>query len=166
MSLDLIGRRDEKSRLAGIDYGNAAPVYFSGNRRIVFFETCLSPFFGECRRLCRHGGGVGSRIISLDFDGGEQEQETKDGGEPRRQGLFHGDPLIKYGLGAPVLLKNSIWRLYQPTGYKSNWVTTEKMATKEPGIFRERSFGTSAHSTCIFCQGERGAIKTSSMPMS
>ena len=42
-----------------------------------------------------------------------------------------------FNIGQGVLPKNSIWRLYQPTGHKSNWVTTEKMATKKPGILRE-----------------------------
>jgi hypothetical protein len=36
-----------------------------------------------------------------------------------------------------VLLKNSIRQLYQPTGHTSNWVTTGKMARKNPGISRE-----------------------------
>ena len=37
----------------------------------------------------------------------------------------------------PVLPKNSIRRLYHPTGHTSNWVTAEKMARKKPGIPRE-----------------------------
>jgi hypothetical protein len=37
----------------------------------------------------------------------------------------------------PVLPKNSIRRLYHPTGHASNWVRPEKMARKNPGIPRE-----------------------------
>jgi hypothetical protein len=48
-------------------------------------------------------------------------------------------------LGHPVLPKNSIRQLYQPTGHTSNWVTTETTATKKPGIPRESGCFTVTH---------------------
>jgi hypothetical protein len=35
---------------------------------------------------------------------------------------------------AVALPKNSIRQFYRPTGHTSDWVTTEKMAAKKPGI--------------------------------
>ena len=54
-----------------------------------------------------------------------------------------------------ILLKNSIRQFYRPTVHTSNWVTTEKMATKKQRILGESGFSgyTMARGDRQFSQG-------------
>ena len=55
-----------------------------------------------------------------------------------------------------VLLRNSIWQLYQPTRRTSNWVTAEKIATKKPEIPRESGcFAITRTPVSTNCQASR-----------